>query len=199
MALSVRNHPQCWMSLPAVERSGACSMTSWPSTCRPVSSRPTAPRRVRSVGECLRSPARFVRGRGLCLGINHFVDTADALREMARVAPVVALSTWLRPRAPYAPKRIVEEALERHVGRSRSPMGDIVDQLGLRVGSVSAVNRLLGDAGLDACAREVEVAVPWPGTAAFLDYRLSMPSSPEVADGPTARRGGSRHHRARRR
>jgi hypothetical protein len=101
---------------------------------------------------------------------------------MARVAPIVAVSTWSRPELPYEPKRIVQEALERHVGTSRSPLGIALDDLGDRVGTVEAVIALLEGAGLDPSVREVVVEIPWLGSEAFVDYRLAMPSSPHVTD-----------------
>jgi hypothetical protein len=41
---------------------------------------------------------------------------------------------------------------------------------------------VLTTAGPEACAREIELTVPWAGPDAYLDYRLSMPSSPKIAD-----------------
>jgi SAM-dependent methyltransferase len=138
--------------------------------------------RVRADANWLPFPTDAFAGVGCSFGINHFTDPVAAVREMARVAPVVVLSTWSRPEAPYAPKRIVDAALEHHLGCSRSPVGVLLDELSLRVGSVAAVERVLTKAGLDARVREVEVDIPWAGADAFLDYRMSMPSSPEVAD-----------------
>lgn len=117
---------------------------------------------------------------GCAFGINHLVDPAPAVRDMARVAPVVAVSTWAHPRAAYEPKRIVQAALERHAGFSRSPLGAALDDLAGRTGSARAVHGLLTDAGLQSWARDVTVEIPWVGVDAYLDYRLAMPSSPRV-------------------
>src|SRR5687767_13376824 len=53
---------------------------------------------------------------GCSFGINHLLDPGAAVREMARVAPVVGLSTWQRPERQYAPKRAVHDAVHRLVG-----------------------------------------------------------------------------------
>jgi len=119
---------------------------------------------------------------GCSFGINHFVRPAPAIREMARVSPIVAVSTWSRPEVEYAPKRIIQAAFERRVGRARSAFGSTLDELSDRVGSVSAVTELLLTAGLEPCVRDVEVEVPWVGWDAFVEYRLAMPSSPEAAE-----------------
>jgi SAM-dependent methyltransferase len=119
---------------------------------------------------------------GCAFGINHLADPAPAVRDMARVAPVVAVSTWARPEVPYAPKRIVQAALERQAGSSRSPLGVALDDLSGRVGSVQAVTELLVAAGVEPSVREVVVEIPWLGSEAFVDYRLAMPSSPHVTD-----------------
>jgi SAM-dependent methyltransferase len=119
---------------------------------------------------------------GSAFGINHVEDPAGAVREMARVAPVVGVSTWLRPERPYAPKRIVYTALERRIGTSRTPVGRALDGLTDRVGSTEAVTRLLAAAGLAPHVEAVAVEIPWPGLDRYLDYRLGMPSTPEVAD-----------------
>lgn len=117
---------------------------------------------------------------GCAFGINHLVAPGPAVRDMARVAPVVAVSTWAHPEVPYAPKRIVQAALERHAGSSRSPLGVALDDLAGRIGSVRAVHTLFADAGMQPSVREVVVEIPWMGVDAFLDYRLAMPSSPLV-------------------
>jgi ubiquinone/menaquinone biosynthesis C-methylase UbiE len=110
-------------------------------------------------------------------GINHFPDPTAAVSEMARVASVVGVATWARPEPRYAPKAIVLNTLERHAGRYRSTMGEVVDPLADRVGSVAAVAGLLERAGLNGGVEAVTVTIPWPGTEAFLDYRLSMAST----------------------
>ena len=125
---------------------------------------------------------------GCSFGINHLPAPALAVGEMARVAPFVAVSTWARPEPPYEPKRIVQEALERQVGSSRSPLGVALDELGDRVGSVEAVANLLEAAGLEPSVREVVVEIPWSGTETYLGYRLAMPTTPRVTDVEALRR-----------
>jgi hypothetical protein len=115
-------------------------------------------------------------------GINHFMDPIAAVGEMARLAPVVAVSTWARPEVAYAPKRIVQNALEGRTGTARSSFGQVLDELSDRVGSVASVTELLVAAGLEPCVREVEVEVPWCGSEAYVDYRLAMPSSARLVD-----------------
>jgi Methyltransferase domain len=121
-------------------------------------------------------------------GINHLPSPAIAAREMARVAPFVALSTWARPEPPYEPKRIVEAAVERQVGSTRSPLGVALDELGERVGSVDAVRSLFEAVGLDARVHEVTVEIPWSSSEAYLGYRLAMPTTPRVTDLDALRR-----------
>lgn len=138
----------------------------------------------RAVGEAARLPFRddSFAAVGCAFGINHLVDPAQAVRDMARVAPVVAVSTWARPEVPYAPKRLLQDALKRQVGSSRSPLGVALDDLSGRVGSVQAVTELLVAAGVEPSVREVVVEIPWLGSEAYVDYRLAMPSSPHVTD-----------------
>jgi SAM-dependent methyltransferase len=119
---------------------------------------------------------------GCAFGINHVPDAGRVVEEMARVAPVVALSTWARPEVAYEPKRIVHAALERQVGRGRTPAGELLDRLSDEVGSVGAMADLLRGAGLDPVVRAVEAELAWPGVDAYLDYRLSMPSTATPAD-----------------
>jgi SAM-dependent methyltransferase len=114
-------------------------------------------------------------------GINHFPNAVAAVREMARVAPVVSVATWVRPEQPHAPKQIVFDTLIRHAGHSRSRLGAVVDELGSRVGSVEAVDDLLRTAGLRGETEMRTVVVPWPGIDLFLDYRLSMASTASLA------------------
>jgi SAM-dependent methyltransferase len=125
---------------------------------------------------------------GCSFGINHPPSPAAAVEEMARVAPFVALSTWARPEPPYEPKRIVEAAVERQVGSSRSPLGVALDELGERVGSVDAVGSLFEAAGLEARVHEVMVEIPWSSTETYLGYRLAMPTTPRVTDLDALRR-----------
>ena len=141
-----------------------------------------AGRRLRAEAERLPFPADAFAAAGCSFGINHFAHPAEAVREMARVAPVVALSTWSRPQATYGPKRIVEVALERHAGTCRSPIGHMLDELSERVGSVAAVTELLVEANLEPQVGQVEVEVPWAGADAFLEYRLARPTTPATVN-----------------
>jgi ubiquinone/menaquinone biosynthesis C-methylase UbiE len=136
-----------------------------------------ARKRVRADAERLPFRADTFPAAVCVFGINHFPDPAAAVSEMAHVAPVVGLATWARPEPRYAPKTIVLNTLERHAGRCRSTMGEVVDSLADRVGSVAAVAGLLERAGLNAAVEPVTVTIPWPGIEAFLDYRLSMAST----------------------
>jgi SAM-dependent methyltransferase len=110
---------------------------------------------------------------GCAFGINHFPDPAAAVAEMVRVAPLVGLLTWVRPEGPYAPKRAVLEVITRRAGADRTVAGAVADELGERVGSPAAVHALLAGAGLRPEVHGVEVDLPWPGAAAFVDYRLA--------------------------
>ena len=111
-------------------------------------------------------------------GINHFARPLAALAEVRRVLVPhgrAALSTWLRPQADYTPKTIVLAALQRRAGRSRTLASEVVDALTDRVGSVDSLSGLLSEAGFVAVrARVAEVAIPWTGAEAFIDYRLAM-------------------------
>jgi SAM-dependent methyltransferase len=113
-------------------------------------------------------------------GVNHLADPAALVREMARVSPVVGVSTWQRPEVPYAPKQVVFEVLARRAGGARSAAGVLLDRYTAAVGSVDAVATLLRSNGLRGDVQVAEVEVPWPGIDAYLDYRLSMPSTTEV-------------------
>jgi hypothetical protein len=97
-----------------------------------------------------------------------------AVGEMARVAPLVALATWARPDAPYAPKEIVLDVVQRHAGRFRTEAGDLIEEMTNATGSVEAIAGLLDEAGLSAEVEEIAVEVPWPGVEAFVDYRMTM-------------------------
>jgi hypothetical protein len=108
---------------------------------------------------------------------------------MARVAPLVGLLTWVRPEAPYLPKQAVLEVVARHAGSDRTAAGILADELGERVGSPTAVRDLLEGAGLRAEVTEVDVDLPWPGAAAFVDYRLATVGVVGLVDDPaTVRR-----------
>ena len=122
-------------------------------------------------------------GAAVCgFGINHVTDPMVLLTEMARVAPVVGVSTWLRPEVAYRPKQVVFAALARRCGRVRSALGELLDRYGDAVGSVDAVTHLLVSSGLESQVRAVQVEIPWPGVDAYLDYRLSMPTSSSAQD-----------------
>lgn len=114
---------------------------------------------------------------GCAFGINHFPHPEAAIAEMARVAALVGLVTWERPETPpHAPKTAVLDAICRHTGEARTEAGRIVDDMSEQVGSEHAVRALLRSAGLSARVATVVVEVPWPGTEAFVDYRLAMHS-----------------------
>jgi SAM-dependent methyltransferase len=123
---------------------------------------------------------------GCAFGINHFPDPGAALAEMARVAPVVGVLTWLRPEAPYRPKQAVMEVVAGHAGADRTAAGVLADELGERVGSPAAVRALLEGAGLRPEAAEVTVDLPWPGAAAFVDYRLATVGVAGLVEDPAA-------------
>jgi SAM-dependent methyltransferase len=148
-----------------------------------------APRRVLADAERLPFRHNSFGAAVSVFGINHFPDPGSAVAEMARVAPVVAVATWARPERPFAPKQVVGDVLARHAGRTRSPVGEVVDALSEQVGSIEAVTALLSGAGLEPAVEQATVVVPWPGIEAFLDYRLSMASTAGlVADAETLRR-----------
>lgn len=121
---------------------------------------------------------------GCAFGINHFPDPGAALAEMARVAPVVGVLTWMRPEVPYAPKEAVFEVLERHAGARRTRAGCLVEAMSTSVGSASAMLSLLVGAGLNARVEVVTVEVPWPAPEAFVDYRLAMSGAFAMVDDP---------------
>jgi ubiquinone/menaquinone biosynthesis C-methylase UbiE len=114
---------------------------------------------------------------GCAFGINHFPEPEAAVTEMARVAARVGLLTWERPEVtPHAPKVAMLDAIAAHTGQAHTEAGRIVDDMSEHVGSEDAVRALLESAGVDAHVVTVTVEVPWPGTAAFVDYRLAMHS-----------------------
>jgi SAM-dependent methyltransferase len=133
------------------------------------------PLAARLQGDAERLPFRdgSFAAAGCAFGINHFPDPGAALAEMARVAPLVGVLTWTRPEPPYRPKQAVLEVVARRAGADRTLAGRLADELGERVGSPAAVRSLLEGAGLEADVAEVEVDLPWPGAAAFVDYRLA--------------------------
>lgn len=149
-----------------------------------------------SIGQLLQNPTRDrVRADGerlpfrdgafaaaVCqFGLNHFPDPEAAVREMARVAPVVGVTTWARPETPYAPKQAVLDVIARHGGLPRTTTGALVESLGNRVGSVPSIASLLRVARMVPSVEKVTVVVPWPGIDSFLDYRLAMPSTAGLA------------------
>ena len=138
--------------------------------------------RVRGDGEDL--PFRFQSfSAAVCgFGINHVENATTLVREMARVARVVGLSTWLRPEVPYEPKQVVFDVLAGRIGQARSATGALLDRYADAVGSVDAVAGLMRAAALTADVTVIEVEIPWPGADAYLDYRLSMPTSAQVVD-----------------
>lgn len=140
------------------------------------------PQRVRADGERLPFRAGSFVAAVCGFGINHVANPAGLAREMARVAPVVGVSTWQRPEVPYAPKRAVFDVLARRSGSARSAAGELVDRYTDAVGSVDVVEAVLASAGLRTEVGVTAVEVPWPGVDAYLDYRLSMPSSAQVLD-----------------
>ena len=107
-------------------------------------------------------------------GINHFPRPELAVKELARVSPFVALITWKRPEASFAPLDVVFDLIERHCGRARSRTGEAVERMSTEVGSESALAALLSAAGLDPTVTTITASVPWPGAEEFVDYRLSM-------------------------
>jgi hypothetical protein len=78
------------------------------------------------------------------------------------------------------------EVVARRAGADRTVAGAVADELGERVGSAAAVRALLAGTGLEAEVREVEVDVPWPGAAAFVDYRLATVGVAGLVDDPAA-------------
>jgi SAM-dependent methyltransferase len=120
-------------------------------------------------------------------GINHVSAPGSLVRELARVAPVVAVSTWARPEAPHAPRQVVFDVLARQSGQVRSPAGAIIDRFTDAVGTPDAVEGLLRGAHLQPDVRVVQVHIPWPGIETYLAYRLSMPTSAPVALDPAGR------------
>jgi SAM-dependent methyltransferase len=144
------------------------------------------PARLRGDAERLPFRDDSFAAAGCAFGVNHFPDPAAALAEMARVAPLVGVLTWARPEPPYRPKQAVTEVVAAHAGRDRTAAGRLADELGERVGSPAAVRALLEGAGLRTEMTEVEVDLPWPGAAAFVDYRLATVGVAGLVDDPAA-------------
>jgi hypothetical protein len=148
------------------------------------------PARQRVVADATALPFRAdsFGAAGCAFGIAHIGAPGLLVREMARVAPVVGLVTWARPDEPYAPKQIVDDAIARQTGASRTPLGRVLDRRGDDVGTVDALDLLLRDAGIEPRARRQRVDVPWPGADAYLDYRLTMPTTAPPLDAVALRR-----------
>ena len=138
--------------------------------------------RVRADAQDIPFRARSFAAAVCGFGVNHVANPAALVREMARVAAVVGVSTWQRPEVPYLPKQVVFEVLARRAGAARSAAGLLLDRYTEAVGSVDAVATLLRSSGVPGVVEVAEVEVPWPGIDAYLDYRLSMPSSARVVD-----------------
>jgi SAM-dependent methyltransferase len=131
--------------------------------------------KVRGDAERLPFGADTFAVAGCAFGINHFPDAATAVREMARVAPMVGVITWKRPDPrPYLPRQAVEAAVRRRFSAAAVDSARVAEELGVRTGSVTAVRALLTGAGLVAQVSEVAVYIPWPGPTAFVDYRLGL-------------------------
>ena len=126
---------------------------------------------------------------GSAFGISHVPEPLLLVGEMARVAPLVGVLTWERPAEPFTPKQVVLQVIERHLGSSRSPVGERIDEWTGAVGSESAVRALLRRAGLETEVRTVGVSVPWPGAHAFVEYRLSLLGIESLLGDPRAVRG----------
>jgi len=109
-------------------------------------------------------------------GVNHWPRPERGVAEMARVAPFVGMLTWSRPEVPFEPKAIVHRLVSDATGAGRTPLGELLDDLTNRTGSEDAIRRLLEGAGLNASVRTTTVQVPWPGSEAFVDYRMSFPT-----------------------
>jgi SAM-dependent methyltransferase len=121
-------------------------------------------------------------------GVNHFPDPHSAVAEMARLAPVVGVLTWRRPDVPYLPKEIVLKVIADLAGRARTRAGEVIEELSLAVGSPRAVRAMLASASLRPEVRVVETELPWPGTQAFIDYRLVMCGMASIIDAEVVRR-----------
>jgi SAM-dependent methyltransferase len=148
-----------------------------------------ATRRVQADAETLPFDDDSFSVAASAFGINHFPNPQLAVSEMARVASVVGLLTWVRPEEkPYAPKVIVLETIARHADEPESETGALVNEMTEAVGSANAVTSLLQGAGLESLVEEVRVEVPWPGTQRFIDYRLSMMGPSQKIDDVAALR-----------
>ena len=88
--------------------------------------------------------------------------------------------------AERQPLGVALEAVARHAGSDRTAAGVLADELGERVGSPAAVRAVLDGAGLRPEVDEVSVELPWPGAAAFVDYRLATVGVAGLVDDPVA-------------
>jgi hypothetical protein len=143
---------------------------------------------IRVQADAMRLPfaADAFGAAGSAFGLNQVPEPARLVGEMARVAPTVAVLTWERPTEPFRPKQVVLRVIERHLGASRSPVGERIDRRTEAVGSEVVVRALLRQAGLRAEVRTTAVPVPWPGARAFVDYRLSLLGVEPLLDDPRA-------------
>lgn len=130
-------------------------------------------RKVRADGEHLPFAGGAFAASGCAFGINHFPDPQAGVVEMARVAPVVGVVVWARPdREEFRPKAIMAEVIARHGGLSDE--WQAIRHLEEAVGSEAAVGRLLAGAGLDPTVTTLQIELPWPGAAAYVEYRIAM-------------------------
>jgi len=81
---------------------------------------------------------------------------------------------------------LLGEVVARRAGTDRTAAGELVDELGERVGSAAALRALLAGAGLHPEVSEVAIELPWPGPAAFVDYRLATVGVAGLVDDPAA-------------
>jgi SAM-dependent methyltransferase len=88
------------------------------------------PARLRGDAERLPFRDDAFAAAGCAFGVNHFPDPGAAVAEMARVAPLVGLLTWVRPETPYRPKQAVLEVVARHAGSGRTAAGILADEFG---------------------------------------------------------------------
>jgi SAM-dependent methyltransferase len=142
--------------------------------------------RVVADAESLPFGGRSFAAAACAFGINHFPDPGAAVAEMARVGEIVGVITWQRPDDVFAPKEIVLETIAAQARGARTKAGELVDEMTEAMGSPGAVDAVLAGAGLVPEVRTIQVEVPWPGTDAFIDYRLSMIGALESLVDPKA-------------
>jgi hypothetical protein len=121
--------------------------------------------------------------RALCAVDGQVLDVAAGSGALGRLLPAVVALDLSAAQLRYNP------VAARHAGSDRTAAGVLADELGERVGSPAAVLALLEGAGLRPEVGEVEVDLPWPGPAAFVDYRLATVGVAGLVDDPaTVRR-----------